>query len=165
MTTSKRKRSSTGPSLAGSQTAKRHASVILEVLSGVRGPQEGSEAMGVSANRYYQLEARALAGLIAALEPRPKGKQQTPQRRIAALESENRTLRKELTRQQSLLRAAQRSLGVPQTPKRGKLADKAEPGKPKRRRRGVVRGLKIAKALSDAQAPKPAAPEVATGGE
>ena len=132
--------------IAGSREAKQIASVILAVLSGERGPQEGSESLGVSLNRYYQLERRALAGMISGLEPQPKGKRASPERRIAELESSKARLEKELKRQQSLLRAAQRSLGVRPAKKGAKIGPKGR--KTKARRRGVVRGMKLAASLS-----------------
>ncbi len=51
--------------------AQRLAATILEVLAGLRSPPEASQALAVSLPRYYQLEARALEGLVAALAPRP----------------------------------------------------------------------------------------------
>ncbi len=149
--------------IAGSREAKRIASVILAVLSGERGPQEGSESLGVSLNRYYQLERRALAGMISGLEPKPKGKRASPERRIAELESSKARLEKELKRQQSLLRAAQRSLGVRPAKKGDKIGPKGR--KTKARRRGVVRGMKLAASLgADSFGPDlSATPEPAEG--
>ena len=136
-----------GPkTLTGSRVAKRQAAVILEVLSGLRDTRDGSTALGVSVNRYYQLETRALQGLIAALEPRPKGRQQSPETRLAMVERERGRLKQELGRYQALLRSAQRSLGLaslPRKTKRGKLGSKDKP----RRRRTVKRGLRAVAAL------------------
>jgi len=133
--------------LPGSTEAKRLAAVILEVLSGLRGPREGSEAMSVSLNRYYQLETRALGGLIGALEPRPKGRRTRPEDRIAELEREKRRLEQEVGRHQALVRAAHRSLGVPALPaakKRSKVRGKGtDKTKSPRRRRTVKRGTKV----------------------
>ena len=147
------------PKLPGSAGAKRLAAVILEVLSGLRGPREGSAAMGVSLNRYYQLESRALGGLIDALEPRPKGRRTTPQDQIVALEREKRRLEQEVGRHQALVRAAHRSLGVPALPTakkgsrlRGKSTDKT---KAPRRRRTVKRGAKVIARLRRVSEPTP----------
>jgi hypothetical protein len=138
------------PKLAGSPQAKRQAAVILEVLSGLRGTQEGAEAMGVALNRYYQLETRALGGMIQALEPRPKGRRRsTPEDRIADLERDKRRLEQEVGRQQSLVRAAHRSLGVPALPKPAKKSKVAGKGTdsdkttPRRRRSRTRRGVKV----------------------
>ena len=56
----------------GSREAQRLAVVILEVLAGVRTPGEAAKVLEITAARYYQLETRALGGLVKALEPRPK---------------------------------------------------------------------------------------------
>jgi len=146
--------------LPGSATAKRQAAVILEVLAGVRGPREGSEAMGVSLNRYYQLESRALGGLITALEPLPKGRRRTPDERITELEREKKRLEQEVVRQQALVRAAHRSRGVPVVPtgkKGSRVAGKGtEQGPGSRRRRRVKRGAKVVARLRRAIAMTPA---------
>ena len=154
-----------GPkTLTGSRVAKRQAAVILEVLSGLRDARDGSTALGVSVNRYYQLETRALQGLIAALEPRPKGRQQSPETRLAMVERERGRLKQELGRYQALLRSAQRSLGLaslPRKTKRSKLGGKDKP----RRRRTVQRGLRAVAALRAEEATStpvsPASPETA----
>jgi hypothetical protein len=122
--------------LTGSERAKQQAAVILEVFAGLRGALEAGEAMGVSPNRYYQLEARGLQGMITALEPRPRGRHRGPKEEIARLTAEQERMTREVTRLQSLVRAAQRSLGVPAIPKRD--------GKSKgRRRRPSDRGKKV----------------------
>src|SRR5262245_47690243 len=54
--------------------AKRLAASVLEVLAGARTPAQAAAALGLSLPRYYQLEGRALRGLLAGCEPRPKGR-------------------------------------------------------------------------------------------
>lgn len=135
-------------SLEGSSDAKKGASLILEVLCGLRTPTAASEEMGVSLPRYYQLETRALQGMILALEPRPRGRQNTPERAIAQLSKEKARLERDLLRSQALVRAAQRSVGirVPGPSGRKKKAD-SENGrgksKGKRKRKPVARGRKV----------------------
>ena len=97
----------------GSAEAKRLAAAMLEGLAGVRGPQEASEALGISMTRYYHLETRALQGLVASLEPRPRGRRRSPQAEIATLEREKERLERELKRAQALVRTAQRTIGLP----------------------------------------------------
>ena len=58
-----------------SREARQLAVVILEVLAGSRTSQQAAQAIGLSLPRYYQLEARAVAGLIGACEARPRGRQ------------------------------------------------------------------------------------------
>ena len=77
--------------------------------------------------RYYQLELRALQGMMTALEPRPKGPKSTPEKVIATLEREKGVLERELRRAQSLVRAATRSVGI--------RSPKKTPGVKKRRRK------------------------------
>jgi hypothetical protein len=142
-----------GPSaLTGSTEAKCLAAVILEVLAGLRDAREGSRAMSVSINRYYQLETRALQGLITALEPRPKGRRWSAEEKLARMEREKRRLEQELGRMQALVRAAQRSMGIPAFPKRakeGKLTGKDKARGARRRIRSVARGLKMVAALQE----------------
>jgi len=97
---------------SGSLEANRLAVLILEVLAGSRTPLDAAKALGVRLPRYYQLETRALRGLIAALEPRPKVRQPSPEGRIARLEKALGEARRDSLRQQALVRAAQRSLGI-----------------------------------------------------
>lgn len=138
----------TGPkTLTGSAEAKRQAVVILEVLSGLRDTGEGATAMGVSLTRYYTLETRALQGLITALEPRPKGRQKTPEMQVAELERERKRLERELTRSQALVRAAQRAVGLPARRSEKKGSKLGGKGKPKRRKRRVTRAAKAIAAL------------------
>ena len=63
-----------GPALnANSAETKRLATAILEVLAGVRSPADAAKTLEISLPRYYLLEQRALAGLLAACEVRTKG--------------------------------------------------------------------------------------------
>src|SRR4029450_2931976 len=141
-----------------SAAARRQAAVILEVLAGVRRPGDAAQALGVSVPRYYQVERRALLGLVAACEPAPRGPRQEQTRRIAALEREKLRLQRECGRQHALVRAAQRSVGLaPPTAARppakdpdGKKAD--APAKRRRNRRPLVRALQAARSLQ-AEAP------------
>jgi hypothetical protein len=123
----------------------------LEVLAGVRRPSEAAQALETSLPRYYLLERRALAGLLAACEPPPRGPQPDPSRRLTALERENQRLRRECDRQQALVRAAERSLGlalaVPRPPAKATDAKPGGNGRKRRARRPSVRALKAARML------------------
>jgi hypothetical protein len=124
-----------------SRDAKRLAAIILEVLAGERTPTQAAQALEVSLPRYYQLESRGLGGLVGACERVPKGRQRTPAREANALRKENERLRRDLTRQQSLVRLAQRTVGLspPLRP------DKTGPQK--RRRKPTARALSAAARL------------------
>lgn len=140
----------------GTGQANRIAVAILEVLAGLRTPAEAAQSLQISVPRYYVLETRALEGLVTACEPKPLGKQPTPETRIAALEKELRQARHECARQQALVRAAQRTVGLtlPAT-RSGK--QKAEPAKKGRRRRPTVRALRAAKTLRENSSVPPSA--------
>jgi hypothetical protein len=106
-------RRKTGPTtLEGSKQSRKAVAAILEALSGEIGTTEAAELLGVSLSRYYQLESRALQGMLAVMEPKKRGIQKTPEREIQGLRAEKKLLEKELRRHQSLLRAAHRTLGL-----------------------------------------------------
>jgi len=132
--------------------ASRMAVVVLEVLAGMRSPQNAATALGITSPRYYQLETRALNGLVAALKPRPKGKQPSLEGRITQLERKLEATRREAARQQALVRVTQRSLGIKPPPTDdGKASEKDKPGR--RKRRPTVRALKAARTLADQSRP------------
>ena len=118
--------------------AKRLAAVVLDVLAGSRSPPQAAETLGVSLPRYYQLEARAVGGLLEACETRPRGRRPEAEAELAGVRKELGRLKRELARYQSLVRLTQRTVGVaPPTP--------AKPGK--RKRKPVVRALRRAEQL------------------
>jgi hypothetical protein len=127
------------PAIEGSPKARRYAAAVLSVLSGERTTAEGSAMMGVSLARYYALETRALSGLVAALEPRPRGRRRSLEGELAAAREESRRLSRELTRLQGLLRAAHRSLGVKEPA--AKKSGKKRTRKPDRTRKAMARLL------------------------
>ena len=62
------------PFASASVEAKRLAAAVLEVLAGARLPSEAASVLEISLARYYQLETRALAGLVSACEGRRRGR-------------------------------------------------------------------------------------------
>jgi hypothetical protein len=133
----------------GSREANRIAVAILEVLAGARRPAEAATALKVSLPRYYLLETRALEGLVAACEPKPLGKQASPQTRIAALEKELEQARRQCARQEALVRVAQRSIGLPAAePHKGKTSSPRDRHS-RKKRRPTVRALKAAETLKN----------------
>jgi hypothetical protein len=140
--------------------AKRLAAVVLEVLAGLRTPLQAATALGRSEAGYYQLEARALRGLLEACVPKPKGRQSNPASALALLQRQNERLQRDLARQQSLVRVTQRSIGLSPPP----VAPPKSVGKKKRQRKPVVRALSLAKRLKqEAEATTPAADLSASG--
>ena len=99
------------------------------------------------------MEQRALAGLVAACEPKPPGEAVSLKHRLAVLEKDLTQLRQECARQQALVRAAQRTIGLG-APPAPKPAAKAA-GKRPRKSRPVVRALKAAAAIAAAAADAP----------
>jgi hypothetical protein len=139
--------------------AKRMAAAILEVLAGARTPTEAATALELSVPRYYQVEAQALRGLLEACEPKPRGRVRLEKTEVETLRKENQRLQRELTRHQSLARAAQRAVGLsPPAP----VVNKA--GKKPRKRR-MARALSVAARLQENVAPKTGTPTAATGSE
>jgi hypothetical protein len=143
--------------VARSPEAKRMAAAILEVLAGARTPGEAARVLGLSLPRYYQVETRALNGLLAACEARPKGRQPNPANEAVGLRRENERLRREITRHQALARAAQRAIGLPSSPPPAKTRPGASGGSDapakKTRRRRVARALSVAQRLLKDNAP------------
>jgi hypothetical protein len=146
-----------------SQEARRTAAAILEVLGGMRTPSEAAHALSVSVPRYYALEQRAVASLVAVCEPYLRGPAKSPQQRIAELEREVQRLRQQCDRQRALTRAVQRTVGLP-IPDGDVATGKHKANRPtppasrKKRhtRRPTVRALKAAQVLRDTQPEEPA---------
>lgn len=129
----------------GSAQARRLGAVILEVLGGSRAPADAAAALGMSVPRYYQMEARALEGLVSACEPRSAGPRRSPEREVEKLQRENARLTRECARTRALLRMSLRAIGV-SAPKPAPA--QGQPGaKGKRPRRPTARALKAAEGL------------------
>jgi hypothetical protein len=126
---------------------QRTAAAILEVLAGARTPAQAASALQVSVPRYYQMEARALRGLVAACAPRPRGPGHNADREVTKLRRQQERLERELTRQQTLVRLAQRSIGL------APPAAPAKDGNKKRRRRPTARALQAAAHLQTDRQP------------
>jgi hypothetical protein len=123
--------------------ARRRAAAILEVLAGARTPVQAATALGVSLPRYYQLEARALRGLLAGCETPGPGRQRSPAAELAQLREQQQRLEREVVRQQTLVRLAQRAVGLA-PPAAAPARDK---GKGKKPRRPTARALSVAERL------------------
>ena len=93
---------------------------------------------------------------MQGLQPRPKGKRRRPEDALQEAGRENVRLERERGRLQALVRAAQRTMGLPPVPSREKTK-----GDTRRRRRPQVRAVKAMALLqtpvpeaSQAQAPE-----------
>ena len=136
---------------AGSREAKRLVGVILEVWAGTLLPSEAASALGMSTARYYMLESRALAGMLSACEPRPKGHARTPERELEALKKTHTRLQNECARYQALVRAMHRTVGLAVPNKQQSKTGGS--GKACGRRKPTVRALKLAEDLKSASPP------------
>lgn len=133
-----------------SALASQRAAAILEVLAGERTPQEAATVLSMSLPYFYILERKALEGLLKACEPQPKGPPAPgPERKLEALEMELARCRRECQRQEALVRATQRTVGLPASPSQPTTKDKAgnKNGVRRRRRQPVVRALRAARTV------------------
>jgi len=140
------------PEATDDAAARRLCAVILEVLGGARTPTDAAGALGISAARYYVLEARGLRGLLKACQRRGKGRRRSAESELLRMRGELRRVESERDRLGALLRASQRTLGLgppAKAPaKAGPARDGARPSGPKRRaRRAQVRALRAARSL------------------
>jgi hypothetical protein len=126
------------------------AAAVLEVLGGIRTPQDAAAALGISPSRYYVLEGRGLEGLVQACERRDKGPRTSPEQEAERLRKELVRVKKDLVRHQALARAAQRAVGLAAA--RAPEPKAGQSGK-KRRRRPTVRALKVARQLQSGPTP------------
>jgi hypothetical protein len=115
------------------------AAGVLQVMSGLRSPSEVSGLLGVSLNRYYQLETRGLQALLRAMEPLPRGRRGGPEKEVERARHERDQARRETERYQALLRASQKALGFPALSER--RGDSKKGGKKVRRPRVRAKAL------------------------
>ncbi len=130
--------------LTGSVEASRVAACVLEVLAGLRSVAEAAEVLQVSPARYYQIEARALAGLVQGCEPLRRGRAACAGQEVGALRRENERLVREVQRQQALVRLARQAAGL------SEAAEPETPAGPGRKRRKESRGASEARRLRQA---------------
>ena len=128
--------------------ANRRAAAILEVLAGQRSPRQVAAALGLALPYFYLLERKALAGLVRACEPQPKGPSgPSAAEKLAAAERRLARAEQECQRLAALVRATQRAFGLPIPPPA--KDSKKSPGRAtsRRVRRPAVRALRAAETL------------------
>ena len=108
------------------ETAKKRVWMILQVLSGQMGVSDAAKAAEVSMTRYYQLEQKALKGMLHALSPAASKERGTPVEQLARIRKKNETLAEENSRQKQILRMA-RKLWGPLAQSEAKKSQKKEP--------------------------------------
>jgi hypothetical protein len=145
----KRPKPTGAKAVRGSEAARKKAALLLEAWSGVRSTQAASEAMGVALARFYQLEARALQLIVAAMEPQPRGRQITAESELVKLKAEKQRLQRDVERFAALYRTSQRALGVVIAKPPDKANNPAPGGKRKRGPRKRARGQAVAAVLLD----------------
>lgn len=139
-----------------SAEVRRTAACVLEVLAGVRTPQEAAVALNLTLPTYYNLEVRALRGLIAGCGPVIPGGSMVLTNKLKGAQQRVIRLEVQVQRYQALLRAAQRQVGLAapagpagasgeKTSAKGGAASTKRGGK--RRRRPTARGLRAAAAM------------------
>jgi hypothetical protein len=127
--------------------------MVLEVLAGSRTTGDAAAALGVSMPRYYLLETRALQGLLAACEPRTHGRQRSLASDLQTMRRECERLKRELMRQQALLRAAQRTVGLTPPPAAPPKGSKKHQRRPVARALAAAAHLRAADNIMSAEAP------------
>src|ERR1051326_9221683 len=94
-TKARRRRHTPGVNTRGqdaSREARQVAAAILEVLAGARTPGQAAQALGVSLQRYFQLETRAMQALVTGCEARPRGPTPSAAKELAALRRQQERL-------------------------------------------------------------------------
>ena len=136
--------------------SRKQAAVVLEVLAGVRTPDQACSALGISLPTYYNLETRALRGLIWSCTPEPPGRTLLLARKLRLAELKSTELEKQVQRYRALLRTAQRSIGLvpPESPK--SPSGKRKPKKPSVRAMRAIEAIRRVEPTPEADAPEAA---------
>ena len=134
-----------------SEGARKTAAVVLEVMAGTIKPSDAADVLGITTVSYYNLEARALQGMVRACEPARKGPAINLKKKIQELEEENRRLERESMRYQTLTRVAQRAIGlsIETEKKEDTVGGNGNGGKKRKSRRPSVRALRAARRLRE----------------
>ena len=118
--------------------ARRRCLLILSVLSGERPVSDAIAESGLSRNTYYQLEERALDGMLLALGPTPPGRKPDRSGELAALQAKVTRLEEEKRRAERLLLLTRKvvrrgrltlpGLGRPRSTRDGERPSSGSPG-------------------------------------
>jgi len=123
--------------------ARRQAAAVLEVLAGLRTPQQAADELGLSLPTYFNLETRAMRGLTFACCAQPPGRQQSLAPKLREAQSRLAELEQQLGRYQALLRTAQRSVGLaPPVPVKPAAGARRAPRKPSVRAMWTIKALR-----------------------
>jgi len=151
--------------------SRKQASCVLEVLAGVRTPEQAASALEISVPTYYHLEMRALRGLVHGCTPEPPGRKQALLRQVREAEARCAEVERQVQRYRALLRSAQRAAGVlaevvdePKAKRRVGTAADSSATRSRRPRKPRVRALRAIAALDTASAGDRAIATVAGAG-
>lgn len=133
-----------------SPDSRRQAACVLEVLAGLRSPEQAAEGLSVSLPTYYNLETRALRGLIHGCSPSPPGRTMCLLRQIRLLEEKSAAMEQQVSRYQALLRNARRSAGLLPP-----VQSKPKPGAKRRSKKPAIRALRAIETLQRGEAAVP----------
>lgn len=94
------------------ETMRRNAACVLEVLAGLRSPEEAARTLGVSVPTYYNLEARALHGLLHGCRTESPGRKLALEKKVRVAEARAAELERQLQRYRAVLRNARRAARI-----------------------------------------------------
>jgi hypothetical protein len=129
--------------------SRKQAACVLEVLAGLRSPEQAAEVLCISLPTYYNIETRALRGLIHGCTPVPPGRTMSLLKQVRVLESKCAGLEKQVGRYQALLRNSQRSIGLLPPPKELKM----KPGGRRKPKRPSIRALRAIDVIGRVELP------------
>ena len=122
--------------LAGSETAKLRAKVILETMAGTCRLKEACERLGISEQRFHQLREEMMTAAVKALEPGHAGR---PAHTPTPAEEQVVALEQQLQDKEVELRAAKAreeiALIMPEVRHESPNQEKKTPPRPPTRRR------------------------------
>lgn len=132
---------------------RKQAACVLEVLAGLRTPEQAAGSLAVSLPTYYNLETRALRGLILGCAPQLPGRSLALAKKLQGAEQRCLELDRQLQRYQALLRSAQRSMALLSPP------EPRTPGK-RKAQKPAIRALRVVETLCrpDPAPPRPPVP-------
>ena len=90
------------------EMARRRCLLILSVLSGMKPVTEAIAETGMSRGSYYQLEEKAIDGMLAALGPTPPGRKPDQSAELAELQAKVEKMEAEKRRAERLLLLTQK---------------------------------------------------------
>jgi hypothetical protein len=139
--------------------ARRRAACVLEVLAGVRTPEECASALDVALGSFFQLEERALRGLVAGCMDQPRGRAPDLAKALEEARVRIGQLEREVQRHQALLRGAQRAAGL-LGDARASASSPVRPPTPSKASssRGAQRKIRALRAVDALRAPAPGSP-------